>query len=67
MQKKLTERPRSKLINGKNKLDENEKINKQLVEKGEEGGVGGEREGLTINDEEEIAKRALMGDDKAIK
>lgn len=47
----------------KNKLDENEKINKQLVEK---GGWGG-REGLTINDEEEIAKRALMGDDKAIK
>lgn len=39
MQKKLTERPRSKLMNGKNKLDENEKINKQLVERG-----GGKRE-----------------------
>lgn len=64
MQKKLTERPRSKLMNGKNKLDENEKINKQLVERGR---GGREREGLTINDEEEIAKRALMGDDKAIK
>lgn len=34
MQKKLTERPRSKLMNGKNKLDENEKINKKLVERG---------------------------------
>lgn len=64
MQRKLTERPRSKLMNGKNKLDENEKINKQLVERGR---GGREREGLTINDEEEIAKRALMGDDKAIK
>lgn len=51
-------------MNGKNKLDENEKINKQLVERGR---GGREREGLTINDEEEIAKRALMGDDKAIK
>lgn len=64
MQRKLTERPRPKLMNGKNKLDENEKINKQLVERGR---GGREREGLTINDEEEIAKRALMGDDKAIK
>lgn len=43
MQKKLTERPRSKLMNGKNKLDENEKINKQLVERGG-GGEGGKRE-----------------------